>query len=211
MIDRSALGQAVAGNATHVVHPLRDSRLLHSLVNVGSPIDGTGRSYPPERVDSHYIRSISGTVRYTNNDYGFGKSHEKRQNRSTTPLLRTLNQTAVALVPLSACNRQFPPRRWSLVHLHSRPLHRVGVSARWIRSRHDHRVRATQRPLLPSLSTMHQTRAPHIVSQPHLHPLRQSPHPCQRQPDRRRSSRQHHPALRKKSWATSSRRRGTSP
>jgi len=30
------------------------------------------------------------TGSYNNNDYGFGKSHEKRQNRSTAPLLRTL-------------------------------------------------------------------------------------------------------------------------
>src|SRR5438105_10656784 len=106
---------------------------------------------------------------------------------------------------------EVPPPPVELGPLPFPPPHGVGVSARWLRSRHHHRARATPRPLLPSLSTVHQTRALHIVSQPHLHPLRPSPHPCQRQPDRRRSSRQHHPALRKRSWATSSRRRGTSP
>ncbi len=73
------------------------------------------------------------------------------------------------LASRSALHRKFFPRQWSLVHFHFRPLHRVGVSARWLRWRHHHRARASQRPLLPSLSRVHQTRALHIVSQPHLH------------------------------------------
>src|SRR5229473_1113492 len=105
MIDRSTLGQAVAGDAAHVLHPMREGRLLHALINGRSPIDGARRGHTAESIDGDHIRSTSWTCRYTNNDNGLGKSNEKGQDRSSAPLLRALNQTAVAFVPLSPCNQ----------------------------------------------------------------------------------------------------------
>src|SRR5467141_1373184 len=79
--------------------------LLHALINGRSPIDGARGGHTAERIDGDHIRSTSWTCRYTNNDNGLGKSNEKGQDRSSAPLLRALNQTAVAFVPLSPCNQ----------------------------------------------------------------------------------------------------------
>src|SRR5260370_30314352 len=65
MIDRGAFGQAVAGDPAHVLHPLRDCRLLHALIKGRSPIDGTRRGHTAEGIDSHYIGSSSGAWRHT--------------------------------------------------------------------------------------------------------------------------------------------------
>jgi hypothetical protein len=102
MIDRSALGQTIASDTAHVLYPLCDCRLLHSLVNGRISVSGTRRGHTAKGIDSYYIGRNSGACRHTDNDYGLSESHEERQYRSRPPLLRALDQTAVAFVPLSA-------------------------------------------------------------------------------------------------------------
>ena len=55
MVDRCALGQAVAGHAPYVLHPLRHCRELHALINGRSPVDGARRDYTAERIDSYHV------------------------------------------------------------------------------------------------------------------------------------------------------------
>src|SRR5258708_36673820 len=103
MIDRNTLLQSIAGHAAHFLYPLCARRQLHALINCRSPIDSARRGHSAERINGHHIRSGSRTCRNTDNDDGLSKSYEECKNRSSAPLLRTFDQTAVALVPL-------PPR-----------------------------------------------------------------------------------------------------
>src|SRR5947208_1887056 len=101
MIDRTTLGQTIAGQAAHVLYPLCYRRQLHALINRRSPIDSAGRGHAAERINGHHIRRSSRTCRNTDNDDGLSKCYEESKNRSSAPLLRTFDQTAVAFVPLS--------------------------------------------------------------------------------------------------------------
>src|SRR5712692_6419249 len=101
MIDRNTLCQTIAGHAAHVLYPLCDRRQLHALINRRSPIDSARRGHSAERINGHHVRRSSRTCRYTDNDDGLSKRYEESKNRAAPPLLRTLDQTARAFVPLS--------------------------------------------------------------------------------------------------------------
>ena len=90
MINGSALGQTIASDTAHVLYPLCDCRLLHSLVNGRISISGTCGGHTAKGIDSYYKGRNSGACRHTDNDYGLTESHEERQYRSRPPLLRAL-------------------------------------------------------------------------------------------------------------------------
>src|SRR5882762_3175084 len=185
----------------------------HCALSKSTVARGTFRRAECECYSVHSVRVLSYARAHRRGNHSHEQSRIGAGRAADLPF--GLRKDVVARVDLRhlacrfASQPKILPHYRSLDCFHCRRL-LAEVAHRWLRSSRRHPSRVIQWLLLLLLSTKHQSRALHIESQQHLHPLRLGPHPCQRLPGRHHSLRQLPPASRKRFWETSSRHRETS-